>query len=166
VRIQDMLALYEYNYWANGQILAASSRASPEQFLARAAHSYSSLRGTLVHTLDTEYGWRMLCQHSTLTPDMAEAEFPTLAALQQRWREEERAMRSYLAGLGDDDLLGIVRYTTSSGQLRERLLWHCLFHVVNHGTQHRSEAAAILTGYGHSPGDLDFTVFLNAQVQV
>lgn len=46
---------------------------------------------------------------------------------------------------------------------RERLLWHCLLHVVNHGTQHRSEAAAILTGYGRSPGDLDFTAFLNEQ---
>jgi uncharacterized damage-inducible protein DinB len=54
------------------------------------------------------------------------------------------------------------RYTTEDGG-RERVLWHCLLHVVNHGTQHRSEAAAILTGYGYSPGGLDFTAFLNEQ---
>jgi uncharacterized damage-inducible protein DinB len=35
--------------------------------------------------------------------------------------------------------------------------------VVNHGTQHRSEAAALLTGYNASPGDLDFVLFLYEQ---
>jgi uncharacterized damage-inducible protein DinB len=33
-------------------------------------------------------------------------------------------------------------------------------HVIMHGIQHRSEAAFILTGYGHSPGELDFGVFM------
>jgi hypothetical protein len=102
MRIQDVLLLYDYNYWATKRILAASTNVSVQQFLAPTTHSYGSLRGTLVHTLDAEYGWRMVCQHNTLTPDMSEAEFPALDVLEQRWREEEMAMRDYLASLQDN----------------------------------------------------------------
>lgn len=163
MNILDLLTLYNYNYWATQQVLAASARVTPEQFLAPTTHSFKSVRGTLVHILDTEYGWRMLCQHQVLTSfdDMKEAAFPTFEALQQRWNEEERAMRDYLARLTDEDLIEYVRYTLDNGQKRERVLWHCLVHVVNHGTHHRSEAAAILRGYGWSPGELDFTMYLN-----
>src|SRR5438552_7817961 len=54
-----------------------------------------------------------------------------------------------------------IKLVIPGGIVRERVLWHCLFHLVNHGTQHRSEAAALLTGYGQSPGGLDFTALLN-----
>jgi uncharacterized damage-inducible protein DinB len=77
---------------------------------------------------------------------------------------EEAAMRDFLATLADEDVTRLVRYDTDSGGPRRRVLWHCLHHVVNHGTQHRSEAAVLLTDYGRSPGDLDFTVFLNEQM--
>ena len=70
-------------------------------------------------------------------------------------------MRAYLASLCDEDMESHLRYTTDTGIERDRILWHCLVHVANHGTQHRSEAAALLTEYGQSPGELDFTVFLN-----
>ncbi|HET9914444.1 MAG TPA: DinB family protein [Anaerolineales bacterium] len=165
MNIQDILTIYDYNYWATRQILAACAHVSPKQFTTSTAHSFGSLRGTLVHTLGSEHGWRMLLQHRTLAyfHILKEGSFSILDVLEQRWEEEERTMREYLASLTDDDLVSIVRYTTDEGDRRERVLWHCLLHVVNHGTHHRSEAAAILTGYGHSPGGLDFTAFLNEQ---
>jgi hypothetical protein len=41
-------------------------------------------------------------------------------------------------------------------------LWLDLAQIVNHGTQHRSEAAEALTMVGRSPGDLDLSRFYAA----
>ena len=73
---------------------------------------------------------------------------PTLADIANRWGEEETTMRAYLASLSDAAL---------SGAVRERQLQHYLFHIVNHSTVHRSECAIMLTDYGASSGDVDFT---------
>lgn len=43
----------------------------------------------------------------------------------------------------------------SHGSLRNTLV-----HQFNHSTAHRSEAAVMLTNFGHSPGDLDYIVYL------
>ena len=156
----DIETIFEYNYWANERILAASSHVSPEQLVAPTAFPRGNLRATLVHILDGEYGWRLLLERGEETPDLNEKDFPTLASLHERWAYEEGHMWAYIAGLGDESLQEIVRYTNPQGIKRERVRWHGLFHVINHGTQHRSEAAAMLTDYGHSPGDIDFSVFL------
>ncbi len=163
MQLQGMMLLYAYNAWAMQRILAATAQVSLAQFLAPSAHSYGGLRDILVHLLDTEVGWRMLCQQGAKASELAAIDFPMPALLAQRWRDEEAAMRAYLATLHDADLVGLIRYTTGEGERRERVLWHCLLHVVNHGTQHRSEAAILLSAYAQSPGDLDFTVFLNEQ---
>jgi hypothetical protein len=44
------------------------------------------------------------------------------------------------------------------------LVWQMLVHVVNHGTQHRAEAAALITVDGSSPGDLDLINYAEEQV--
>lgn len=159
----DIHLMYDYNEWANARILDRAEDVTLEQFAAPSSHSFGSLHGTLVHTLDTERVWRNLLQSRALGNELTTGDLPTLEAIRQFWREEQTAMRAYIDGLRDADMATIIRYEVPGGILRERVLWHCLYHVVNHGMQHRSECANLLTTYGQSPGDLDFTVFLNGR---
>ncbi len=163
MQIDEIRLMFDYNYWANGRILTAGRRLPEEAFTAPAGFSHGGLRGTLVHTLDAEYFWRILCMRGEFAPDLKIADFPTIESVAAYWESEEREMRAYLDRLEDGDLSAVVRYTIPEGETRERLLWQCLYHVVNHGTQHRSEAAAILTTLGESPGDVDFTLFLTGR---
>jgi uncharacterized damage-inducible protein DinB len=163
---QDILLIYEYNYWGNKKIFDASANVSQEQLMTPASFPYGGLHGTLLHIVDAEWGWRALFQSIESASDLTVDEYPTLTLLNARRQEEETGMRAYLAGLSDEDLESHLRYTTDTGIKRDRILWHCLLHVANHGTQHRSEAAALLTDYGQSPGDLDFTVFLNEYMKL
>ena len=92
--------------------------------------------------------------------ELHEDAFPTLAVLRERWIIEQQQMRAYLDTLTEETLNGTIRYVIP-GAMRERVVWHILLDVIIHATQHRSEAAALLTGYGQSPGDFDFTMSLN-----
>ena len=96
---------------------------------------------------------------SLFAPDQA----ITLEMLSQGWAEEEQLMRDYLAGLSDSDLERVVDYQNMAGESFRRTLWHILTHVVNHGTQHRSEVALSLTNFNASPGDMDITRYLTDQ---
>ncbi len=160
MKIAEIHSLFNYNYWVNQRILEAAAGLSPEQFSAPAGVSHGSLRSTLVHAFGAELVWRIRCQGSSPQGLLSEEDFPDLETLVRRWREEEGEMRSYLGGLTDHDLVGTITYSRTEGETYETPLWQILVHVINHGTQSRSEAAVLLTQLGHSPGDLDYMIFL------
>ena len=160
---QDIQLLYKYNHWANKRILNAASNLTHEQFLAPASFPHRELRGTLTHALFAEWLWRSRLQGKSPTHHFKPEDFPTFDSLRSRWREEEKAMNSFVQGLTEEKLSSIIQYKTTKGVVMENVFWQVMTHVVNHGTQHRSEAAAILTELGQSPGDIDLIVFLREQ---
>jgi uncharacterized damage-inducible protein DinB len=158
---KDILALFDYNYWANNRILNAAARLTNEQFTAPGNLSFGGVRGTLVHAFGAEYLWRKRTQERTSPSAMPpESEYADLAFLRARWDEEESRMRSFLESLPDEALQESFRYKNVKGIEFESILWQALAHVVNHGTQHRAEVAVLLTDFGQSPGDVDMLLFL------
>jgi len=150
VRIEEMREVWDYSFWATGKILAAANGLSPEEFSAPAPGG-RSLQEVLVHMLNAERGWRIGFETETRVAGLEMSDFPTTEPLAERWQVEEANMRAFLAALDDD---GLYRPF-----IEGRPLWKFLLHVANHGTQHRSEAALLLTDLGRSPGDLDFLDF-------
>jgi len=158
---QDILVLYQYNAWSNARILEAASHITQEQFLAPAPFPHGSLRGTLVHALFGEWVWLQRWEGTAQNPGWKVEAFPTFESLRVRWADEEARLMKFAANVTDEGLYRKVHYISTEGEPHERLLWEAMAHLVNHGTQHKTEAAAILTGMGHSPGDIDLIVFLN-----
>lgn len=153
--------LYEYNDWANQQIVSAAARLDAEQFLVKIGASFDSVRDTLVHTMAAQ--WLYLERWQGRSPRaMPEGrEFPDLASIRARWIDIERDTKVFVASLDDAALAHVIAYTNTDGQRWAYPLWQQMVHQVNHATQHRSEAAVMLTQLGFSPGWLDFLYFMD-----
>ena len=158
---QDILILYKYNQWANTLILNTASNVTQEQYLAPASFPHGGLRGTLVHALFAEWIWRNRWEGTSPNYRLKPEEFPTFEDLRKRWLEEEKSLMDFVDHVPDEKLNNTFSYNSTSGTLHKRVLWQAMAHLVNHGTQHRTEAAAILTDLGHSPGDIDMIYFLS-----
>ncbi|HLO30639.1 MAG TPA: DinB family protein [Anaerolineales bacterium] len=157
---QDILTLYRYNQWANAKILNAAANVTLEHFLAAASFPHGGLQGTLVHILFAEWIWRKRWEGTSPTFRLKPEDFPTVESLCMRWAEEEKQLMSFVDGLTDEKLNTTFSYKSTQGKPFTKVLWHAMAHVVNHGTQHRAEAAAILTEFGCSPGDIDLIYFV------
>jgi uncharacterized damage-inducible protein DinB len=162
---ENVLVLLGYSYWATEIILEAASHASPAQFVSSVTPNpgRDSLRAILVHMLDTEIGWRQIVQNLELSPDLIEQDFSDISTLRNRWALERENWFLFCRSLSTQALNDAYTYQVNNGPVRTRLVWQTILHVVNHSTQHRSEAAYLLTGYGHSPGDLDLNYYLHIQ---
>jgi uncharacterized damage-inducible protein DinB len=113
--------------------------------------------------LSAEWIWRKRWEGISPPAVLHPGELGTFEALCERWQVEERNLMTFVENITEEDLQKEFEYKTTRGDPMRNVVWQVMTHVVNHGTQHRSEAAALLTSYGHSPGDIDLIVFLREE---
>jgi uncharacterized damage-inducible protein DinB len=150
MRLSDIEYLFAYDRWATRRILAALDGVDASVWGATGVIGELGLGRILVHQLGAHQRWRNGLAQTGLAPRPELEPLIEAGALAPAWEAEWAAFDAWLTTLTDDWL----------ARRHEGVpLWQMLAHVVNHGTQHRSEAAAILTGVGRSPGDLDMIFF-------
>ena len=155
---EDVRGLFAYDRWATRQVLAQLDGIDASESLwgATGIVGERGLGSILVHMLGAHQRWRtgIAAEDEEDDDDIPRPErkpLPAPATLAAWWEAEFLEMDGFLAWL-TDDMLAYVHNGIA--------VWQMLTHLMNHGTQHRSEAALLLTQAGRSPGELDLIVYL------
>jgi uncharacterized damage-inducible protein DinB len=154
-----LLNLFEFSCWGRDLMLDNAEKLSAEQFDQETRFPIHTVKETLVHTLTAELAYRKRCMGEQYTQGLEKSDFAGVAAIRTAWVAEEKLLRQYLASVTDEELTGTVTYKTSKGDEYTRVRIDLLFQLLFHSMQHRAELAQMLTEFGHSPGNIDYSVY-------
>jgi uncharacterized damage-inducible protein DinB len=147
--------LIDYHVRANDRVYEMAAELSDGDLRREGSFDHGSAFQTIRHLVDVDYSWRELCigndVGNTYVWDVVS--MPDLASVRAFWAEERERLIRYVGSIDEAGLDEVVNLGGSPPASAP--IWQVMAHVVNHGTQHRSELARYLTVCGHSPGDID-----------
>jgi uncharacterized damage-inducible protein DinB len=146
MQADDVRELFAYDRWATKRILDVLDGLDPATWSRTNVVDERGLGGILVHHLGASQRWRHAFQETGRSPRPEDEPLPSIEELRAWWDAEWADVAAWLPTVTDRFVEHVVDGLP---------VWQMLVHVVNHGTQHRSEAAALLTAEGRSPGELD-----------
>ncbi len=129
-----LLFLNGYERWATTRILDAASGIDAATWSKPNLIGERGIGGILVHHLGAYQRWRHFLSGSSEEPAPEDEPLIGVDDLRARWVAEWDWVDAWLGRLTDADLR----------QEHDGMsMWQALLHVFNHGTQHRSEVAAL-----------------------
>lgn len=151
--------LYAYNEWAWQRVFPSLAVIPEEAYFAEQPFFWGSLHRVTVHSYGAEWIWlhRLRGEKPTALP--AADQFSSLAALRAAWDPLREEWRAFVAGLDAAALEEPFHYYNTAGQHYSLLLGDLLRHVVNHGTEHRSQITPIVFQLGYPTEPLDYSIF-------
>lgn len=148
----DFCRLYDYHFALNHRLWERCvAPLSAEQFRRSAAYSVGSVRNQVVHMMNIEERWFCGLRGLPVPGILNPVHFGTAAKVRARWDTVEGNMRKYLSALTDDDLRRPITDTMRG--------WEVLWHVLNHGTDHRAQTLAILAQVGIETFPQDYALY-------
>ena len=156
-----LLEFFKHNTMMNGRILDVCEGLNPAQLDATVDGTYGSLGATLVHTVNGQDSYVARLNRSARPDPLPEDPFTGFAVLRDRVARRDGLLEQAARTLDgdrtievtDDDPVGT--WTMPSDLL--------LLQAINHGTEHRSQIATMLTQLGVEPPAMDgWTFFFDA----
>lgn len=157
--VQDVRTQFEYVFWAHERMMGPVSGLSAEEFIRDLRSGHGSVRDTLVHMMSSDWIWLSRWHGISPTAMIEVSAFPTLDAVEDRWKSLHHELSRFLGQVRDEDLVAPVTYRTVRGEELTLPLVCTLQHLMNHNTYHRGQVATLLRQLGHEPANTDISLF-------
>jgi uncharacterized damage-inducible protein DinB len=152
-----VLVALDYNEWADRVALKAAQQLPQDVLHARQPMGFGAIFETLVHMMDSQRVWLRRWQDVSPAPFSTLANYATLDQLETAWEALHAEFRDFVAG---SNLERPITYTTTQSETYTHPLGLLLWHILNHGVEHRSELSAIFTQAGYKLARMDFITYL------
>ena len=147
---EELIKIFDYNYWAFERVWECISQISDEQFVHEIDYSTGSIHSMVVHMMIGNRNWMSWLQGTAMPLRLVSEDFDSLSKTKAKWDELRKEFVDCLNSFGQ-------------GQLDERVTWELLsqglkststrseilLHLANHGTDHRAQILAVLNLHFH-----------------
>ena len=142
---------YKFNLWANLRLLDACAQLTDAQLDATIIGTFGSIRETLMHMLSAEEGYvRSLTGKIPTTQLKGLSQIPGLDELRQHAQWSGEALIAFAEQPGD-----MSRILHLDGGTYDAPLIIVMIQAIDHGIDHRSQIATLMSQQGITPPDLD-----------
>ena len=155
--------LLRYKAWANDLIFAALAKLPEAELTAPRPIVFGSILRTLNHTYSMDVVWQANLEgraHGFKTRNPPAS--PPFAELRESQKQIDAWYIAYATSLSPQDAEQDVHFSFIGGGPAILTRSGILLHVVNHGTYHRGNVAALMYGLGVPPPTTDLPVYLRA----
>jgi uncharacterized damage-inducible protein DinB len=143
---------FRYNLWANLRLLDACTHLSDAQLDATAKGAYGSVRHTLMHLLTAEEGYARHYNFTGPAPTPRLADLTAFPGFDELRRRAQRSGEELIAVAEQGDLSRVLHL---DGGTYDATVMVVLIQAMNHGIDHRSQIATVLSQQDIEPPDLD-----------
>ncbi len=148
-----LVEFFKHNAMMNQRLMEACRQLSPEQMGATATGTYGTIGATLVHIANAQVGYAARLLDTERPERLPEDPLPGMDALAELFALGNAQLEEAATRAGQDREVQVTGDDPPGTWLMPVSLF--MLQAVNHGTEHRSQVATIITQLGVEPPEMD-----------
>jgi uncharacterized damage-inducible protein DinB len=158
--MNDLTELLDFHRWATTKTLDSVVKLTDDQLHRDLGSSFKSVFETLVHLYGADRAWLgRLEGQAPARPNLSD--YPNLESLREVWNPVLDSWKTKVAKLENPKLE--IHYKSYDGAPFSSSLEEIVKHVVNHGTYHRGQVAAMQRMLGGEAVGTDLIAYYRAK---